>query len=289
MDSESKYLLKKVVIDVLCLCTVGFPILFFYLFGKPFKRGFFCDDESLKHPFKESTVPSAALYVVGLFLPICSMMLIEFIHVRASNGQAARVFLGRPIHPWLWNCYKVIGVFGFGVASSHLITDIVKYSIGRLRPHFFDVCRPLVDCNDASNKQLYIEHFQCNSTNMQLLKEMRLSFPSGHSSFSAFTMVYFAMYLQARMTWRGSELLRPFVQFVSLLLSIGTAVSRVSDYKHHWSDVLAGFTNGTISAIITAVFVSDLFARRNGGLAVATEIETEPSSQYRDSGNNHII
>ena len=40
--------------------------------------------------------------------------------------------------------YKIIGVFLFGAAVSQSITDIGKFSIGRLRPHFIDVCRPNV-------------------------------------------------------------------------------------------------------------------------------------------------
>lgn len=37
------------------------------------------------------------------------------------------------------NAYKQIMVFGFGAAVSQLTTDIAKYTIGRLRPHFFSV------------------------------------------------------------------------------------------------------------------------------------------------------
>ena len=79
----------------------------------------------------------------------------------------------------------------------------------------------------------------------------RLSFPSGHASFSAYTMVYLALYLQARMTWSGSRLLRPFLQLSALMLTWYTGLSRVSDYKHHWSDVLAGFLIGTVAASLT--------------------------------------
>nr|CAD7262886.1 unnamed protein product [Timema shepardi] len=230
---------------------ISFPLLMFKLFGKPFERGFFCDDASLKHPYMDSTVPSAVMYVVGILMPVSLMILTEFIHYRQSNGQVARIFMGRTIPPWIWNSYKVIGVFGFGVACSHLTTDVAKYSLGRLRPHFFAVCQPNIDCTNTIFKNVYIENFQCNSTNLHLIKEMRLSFPSGHSSFSACTMVYFAMYLQARMTWRGSKLLRHFLQYMCLLLAIGTALSRISDYKHHWSDVLAGIVQGSLAAIIT--------------------------------------
>lgn len=49
--------------------AVGFPVLFFYLFGSPYQRGFFCNDESIRYPFKESTVSSSVLYTVGLGLP----------------------------------------------------------------------------------------------------------------------------------------------------------------------------------------------------------------------------
>lgn len=45
----------------------------------------------------------------------------------------------RSVPMWVQNGYKYIGLFGFGAACSQLATDIGKYSIGRLRPHFFDV------------------------------------------------------------------------------------------------------------------------------------------------------
>ncbi|KAG8227351.1 hypothetical protein J437_LFUL003340 [Ladona fulva] len=101
-------------------------------------------------------------------------------------------FFGYKIPPWIWEAYKAIGVFGFGAACSQTTTDIGKYIIGRLRPHFFDVCRPDVNCSALADPHTYIEDFTCLGTNPKLLKEVRLSFPSGHSSFSAYTMIYLA-------------------------------------------------------------------------------------------------
>lgn len=41
----------------------------FYIFGSPYERGFFCGDESIRYPFKESTVSSFLLHLIGLGLP----------------------------------------------------------------------------------------------------------------------------------------------------------------------------------------------------------------------------
>ena len=252
--------LRKIVIDFACLCLVGMAVLMFFIFGKPYKRGFFCNDESLYHPFHSSTVTSAMLYVIGLFLPICTMIAGEYLHSRYSKSESTKILFGYNIPPWIWNAYDKVGIFGFGAATTVLITDIAKYTIGRLRPHFMSLCRPNVNCSLVENHHRYIEDYVCTeNTSAKFLKEIRLSFPSGHSSFSAYTMVYLALYLQLRLTWKGSKLLRHFLQLVCLLMAWFTALSRVSDYKHHWSDVLAGSTLGTIVALVVVNCVADLF------------------------------
>lgn len=38
--------------------------------------------------------------------------------------------------------YKVLGTFLFGAAISKSLTDMAKYTIGRLRPNFLAVCEP---------------------------------------------------------------------------------------------------------------------------------------------------
>lgn len=144
------------------------------------------------------------------------------------------------------------------------------------------VCQPeMLDgstCADPVNAGKYIQEFKCKGigSSDRMLKEMRLSFPSGHSSFTFFAMVYLAvspllqshdpgahcsrsrlqLYLQARMTWKGSKLLRHLLQFVFIMVAWYTALSRVSDYKHHWSDVLAGSLIGSTCALVV---VSGLF------------------------------
>lgn len=49
--------------------------------------------------------------------------------------------LGFSVPTWITNAYRHVGIFAFGTAMQQLTTDIAKYSIGRLRPHFFSVSR----------------------------------------------------------------------------------------------------------------------------------------------------
>ncbi|XP_059478551.1 putative phosphatidate phosphatase [Neocloeon triangulifer] len=259
MDKDVRVILRRVIIDCLILGSVALPLLIFKIWGTPYKRGFFCNDESLKHPFKDSTVTSEMLYVTGFAVPIAIFLATEFRHHHGTRSIGSK-----PVPLWVWESYKIIGIFLFGAACSQLTTDIAKYTIGRLRPHFFDICQPDIDCNLAENKHVYHEAFVC--TNRQVsafrLKEIRLSFLSGHSSFSAYTMVFLVMYLQMRWNRRFSTLLRHFLQFLALTMAWYTALTRVSDYKHHWSDCLAGSAQGALVAILIVTCVSGLTKKR---------------------------
>ncbi|XP_016111281.1 phospholipid phosphatase 1-like, partial [Sinocyclocheilus grahami] len=133
--------------------------------------------------------------------------------------------------------YKAVGSFVFGAALSQSLTDIAKYTIGRLRPHFLTVCKPhwsLIDCKSG-----YIENFTCTGDPV-IINEGRLSFYSGHSSFSMYCMLFLALYVQSRLRASWARLLRPTLQFSFIAASLYVGLSRVSDYKHHWSDVLTG-------------------------------------------------
>ena len=219
---------------------VGFPILIFFLFGTAYERGFFCDDESLMHPFHESTVTHEVLYSVGFGVPLITVVICEFLRWRLSMDQEKELkFNGREIPFWIQNVYKYFGIFFFGAACSQLTTDIGKYSIGRFRPHFISVCQPIMpdgtNCSSSINLQRYIEEFTCGNldSSARRIKEMRLSFPSGHSSFSMYTMVFATLYLHCRMEMKGSKLLKHFLQFAFITMAWFTALSRISDYKHH--------------------------------------------------------
>lgn len=70
------------------------------------------------------------------------------------------------------------------------MVDIAKYTIGRQRPHFFDVCKPNVGYKDCLPNHEYITKFECTGDDQYRIHEAQLSFYSGHSAFSFYAAWY---------------------------------------------------------------------------------------------------
>lgn len=264
MNSSNKIILK-IITDFVIVCLLGIPILIIYLIGEPYRRGFFCDDLSIKHPFHESTVSNPMLYTIGFVIPAVIIITTEIVQAKFNTSRELKILtIGNwNIPAWLTNSYRQFGYFVFGAACSQLTTDVAKYTIGRLRPHFIDMCRPIInggDCSNPANMGRYIEEYTCSGTISDfLMRETRLSFPSGHSSLSAYTLIYCVLFLHARITCSRFNLLKSLLQIALILLVWFIGLSRISDYKHHWSDVLAGFSIGVFCAMIVSNFVAKLF------------------------------
>ncbi|XP_019373803.1 PREDICTED: phospholipid phosphatase 1, partial [Gavialis gangeticus] len=270
--------------DVVCVVLAGLPLGVLNLAKiKPYQRGFLCNDDSIKYPYHDSTITSTVLYTVGFTLPISSIIIGEALSVYYNHLHSNSFVRNN----YIATIYKAIGTFIFGAAASQSLTDIAKYSIGRLRPHFLAVCQP--DWTQINCSLGYIENFPCQGDKAKV-NEGRLSFYSGHSSFSMYCMLFLALYLQARMKGDWARLLRPTVQFGLVAASIYVGLSRVSDYKHHWSDVLTGLIQGAVVAILVVAYVSDFFKVRGCTFKPKEDSHTtlhETPTNGNHYGSNH--
>ncbi|XP_062858233.1 phospholipid phosphatase 3 isoform X2 [Trichomycterus rosablanca] len=273
-----------IVLDIFCLLLVMLPSMVLHKSTvHPYQRSFFCSDDSIRYSYKSSTVPSSVLMAVGILLPLASIVIGECYRIHCLK-QGSHSFVG---NPYISALYRQLGVFIFGCAVSQSFTDIAKVSVGRLRPHFLDVCKPnysQINCSAG-----YITDYVCLGDPSKV-QEARKSFFSGHASFSMFTMLYLVFYVQSRFTWRGARLLRPLVQFTLLMMAFYTGLSRVSDHKHHPTDVLAGFVQGALVAYCIVFYVSDLFKPKiKNASPPPSPIKKEllPSGDIIDRNNHH--
>ena len=114
-----------------------------------------------------------------------------------------------------------------------------------------------------------------NITKKQL-HEARLSFLSGHSSFSFYCGTFLIVYLQARLSnfpycsnrcvwlsYRFLKVLRPFIQFAIIILAFWISLTRISDYFHHPMDAVTGAVAGIAFAGMTLLVIADVFTKNS--------------------------
>lgn len=81
------------------------------------------------------------------------------------------------------------------------------------------------------------------------------------------------LYVHARMQGKWTRLVRPTIQFFLVAFAVYVGYTRVSDYKHHWSDVLIGLLQGALIAVLNVSFQdyyydwAEIFAQKNTCLA----------------------
>lgn len=237
------------------------------LWGPTTRRGFFCGDESLMYPNRKNTITYPILFLIGLGIPVVVIIVGALLENFILNSRPTKNRVR-----FLITVNDTLLPFLFGFAAERLLKEIGKFTLGRLRPYFFAVCQPMrwdgTTCEYPENYNVYIEDYECmgNANGVDahakafMEKIMRSSFPSGHTSLVCYGMLFTIYYLQrfakCLSRYRASfGLFVPMLQLFCLLLAWFVAISRILDYKHHWSDVLAGGLLGASVAIAVAFYV----------------------------------
>jgi len=218
----------SVVIDLFLASLGAIGIYLYKKLGKSVLTltGFHCGDESLAYPYHSSTIPAWLNAIVGVFVPVIIVVADRLVKAKrnASLDDKQSVVLV------LWKMFPTLIAFLAGCSLQHTFTDVAKYQVGRLRPHFLEVCQPafyvngeLVNCSSSNIRDFeYIPDFECTSTKYSpsRQKEARISFPSGHCSFAFYAMTFAFIYshfqLPKRFTTFLGVITRPFVQFSCL-------------------------------------------------------------------------
>lgn len=225
------------------------------------------------------------LHWLGLHLPLLGLVLLESL-------LCWRQGVSRWGH--LWPVYNTTRWFLYGYVANDLIKGVGKQTIGRLRPHFLDVCRPVFpdggSCSDEAHQAIpsYHEDYSCrpdlSGATEEVLRDVHVSFPSGHSAMAFYGLVFVALHLRRRRWPLAGSLLGPALQLLCVALAWFVALSRVMDYKHHWSDVAAGSLLGAGAAFAVVQAAASEERRRSLDTTgeeqeVAVEAATAKESQ----------
>lgn len=163
------------------------------------------------------------------------------------------------------------------VLSTVVVCETIKRLVGRLRPDFLSRCFDTQDSytliqlansfrDDTPPLCAGREGGESTRARTEQLRDGRMSFPSEHSgtAFAIFmVMALFDFYHIKGMKGYGAEAL-VFPLFL-LLVPLVVSVSRVSDYRHHPSDVFAGVAIGAAAAVSAHFFYQPRRARLQPG------------------------
>lgn len=265
----------------LFLLIVLYSIQFYV---KPFQSGFYCNDYSINMKYSPSTVENGMLLGVSSLTTLIIVVITEF--VNKTHIKLSRVFVFSPknfttykiklfnqrvieVKEYIGNIYVIYGFFVIGHLLNTTVTLIGKKVIGRLRPNFLDVCKPDINpysvCGNVyeTGKTYLIPQidFKCTAIDELEVEESRLSFPSGHSSTSFFTAVFLICYLNHMWKRRSCSLVLHMVQVLIFCLACVVAMTRITDNKHHVTDVFAGSGIGVLMGLLTSYYSMQFYKR----------------------------
>ena len=241
---------KLVILNLVPLIILIPSIVLRFSSVEPFHRGYFCLDTSIQYPYVEhQTIPSYLCLLIWIILGVFHFTM-SFITHRSWKMLMQGV-------------YK----FLLGFSLCLLVTDVSKFSLGRLRPYFMAVCNPNLDfvCYDHQieepeydengtyfypeiHHQRYVDEVDtCTTLDKNVLKEARLSFVSGHASTSFYAAVFLTIFMNSYITeWS----VRILLQITHILLAIWISITRITDYMHHPEDVVFGCILGIFTALL---------------------------------------
>ena len=143
----------------------------------PNKTGFYCNDETIALPYKNDTVSFSTTLAFGLSAPLLIVLVVELVVLpiwRKSNfcwlAFYFFFYLQGNIDIFAESSTtlesETVGIiigYLFGAAASVSLVGIAKSTIGRLRPHFLDVCKPdfsQIECGTFQRPN-YITEYHC--------------------------------------------------------------------------------------------------------------------------------
>ena len=228
------------------------------LWGPPRKRPFQCFDEDISKPFvADDTIPPQQLNMLSMYVPLIFLAVSELSlsFCQRNTKSSSRTWLVKGLLKYV----VVLTLFLVGLAVERLTKNYGKQKMARLRPNFLTVCEPIdaggSKCIDLVDT-ITMSEYKCSSNSYPqwAVKTAFHSFPSGHASLSAYGMIFIACYLhllgqQLKKSQAFILLTFRIMQILCVLTALFVATSRVFDFRHHVSDVCAGFLLGSTVAL----------------------------------------
>uniref|UniRef100_A0A4W4DZK0 Phospholipid phosphatase-related protein type 1 n=1 Tax=Electrophorus electricus TaxID=8005 RepID=A0A4W4DZK0_ELEEL len=234
-------------------------------------QGFFCNDADLMKPYpgmeESSFIPPLILYCVVAATPTTVIFIGEIsMYIMKSTREALiaqekTILTGECcyLNPLIRRIIRFIGVFAFGLFATDIFVNAGQVVTGNLAPYFLSVCKPNYTGMECRFSHQFISNGNICTGNQVVVERARRSFPSKDASLSVYSAVYVTMYITSTIRTKSSRLAKPVLCLGTLCAAFLTGLNRVSEYRNHCSDVIAGFVLGGTMALFLALCVVNNF------------------------------
>ncbi|KAF5280321.1 hypothetical protein FQR65_LT03130 [Abscondita terminalis] len=209
------------------------------------KLGFYCKDPSISLPYNGDSISLFLVLGGSIFGPLLLITAIELYISKCFNKRLSTEI-------WFW-----FRDFMIGLIFNLVLIQVSKVLFGEHRPHFLDTCSP--DTGETCQPGEFVPEYKCTNplySNYVIVDSSR-SFPSGHASVSVYTSLFCAFYVQARLTsLHLRSVIKPFIIVCLLFWTVICSVTRITDYRHHWWDVVGGLVLGVACVLYTIITLS---------------------------------
>nr|XP_046162608.1 phospholipid phosphatase-related protein type 1 [Oncorhynchus gorbuscha] len=247
-------------------------------------QGFFCNDADLMKPYpgvdESSFIPPLILYCVVAATPTIIIFIGEVSMYMMKSTRAVLLSQEKTIltgeccylNPLIRRIVRFIGVFAFGLFATDIFVNAGQVVTGNLAPYFLSVCKPNYTGTECRFNHQFISNGNICTGSPVVVEKARRSFPSKDASLSVYSAVYVTMYITSTIKTKSSRLAKPVLCLGTLCTAFLTGLNRVSEYRNHCSDVIAGFVLGSSIALFLGICVVNNF---KGAHSTATKQKTE--------------
>lgn len=150
----------KVIIDICALLGAFAVYVSTSISIEPFERGFWCSDQTIRYPYRDSIISIEVLVASCLIIGSGLIGLVEFtiaLYQKRDFLQRFLIALYRQLLPLIYGSILVL-----------LVANIAKITSGRMRPHFWAICNPDINCANPVFRTTYVQSYRCRNENFEV-------------------------------------------------------------------------------------------------------------------------
>ncbi|XP_064164233.1 phospholipid phosphatase-related protein type 1 isoform X1 [Anguilla rostrata] len=179
------------------------------------------------------------------------------------------------LNPLIRRIIRFIGVFAFGLFATDIFVNAGQVVTGNLAPYFLSVCKPNYTGTECRFSHQFVSNGNICTGDRAAVEKARKSFPSKDASLSVYSAVYLTMYITSTIKTKSSRLAKPVLCLGTLCAAFLAGLNRVSEYRNHCADVVAGFVLGSSVALFLGIGVVHNFK------GVHTTPSKQKTEEYR--------